>query len=404
MPDAASKTAAAYGFDPEDPAFVLDPYRVYAALREQAPVCWHEPNGLWLVSQHADVDALLRDRRLGRVFIPKEPDAFYGPWNLVNEHSMLELEPPDHTRLRRLVSREFTPRHVERLRGRIRGLTERMLEPLADTGEGDLMQVLAEPLPVAVIAELLAIPEQDRQRLRPWSNAIVSLYELSPDAEAADQAVRAAREFDAYLRELIAERRRRPGDDLLSGLAALSLEGDRLTEDELVATSVLLLNAGHEASVNVIGNGLLALLRHPEQVQCLRDDAGLVPGAVEEFIRYDSPLSLFQRTAFDDVEVAGQRVREGERVGLLLGSANRDPKVFAQPDAFDIRRSPNPHVGFGAGIHHCLGAPLARLEIQEALSVLLARFSVLELHDEPALRTTYQFRGYQTLRVRADMR
>ncbi len=382
-------------FDPTNPAFVVDPYPTYARMRREAPLEWYEPGGMWLVSRHGDVDALLRDRRLGRVFQPREPDERFGPWNLLNVHSMLELEPPQHTRLRRLVAGEFTPRRVEALRPRVRALVDELLDPIADAGEADIVAQLAEPLPVAVIAELLGIPAADQHLLRPWSNAIVALYELSADEDAAGRAITASQEFDTYLRELIARRHRQPGPDLLSAL----VEGAALTTDELVATAVLLLNAGHEASVNVLGSGVVALLRQPEQLDRLRADPGLVPLAVEELIRYDSPLSLFTRTVFSPVEVAGRTLTSGERVALLLGSANRDGDVFDNPDTLDVGRQRNPHVGFGAGIHFCLGAPLARIELQEALDRLLARFRDLALVADPPVRPTFQFRGYRTVRV-----
>lgn len=387
-----------------DPAFVADPYPVYAALRVRTPLRWYEPSGLWLVSRHADVDGLLRDRRLGRVFTPYQPDDTYGPWNRVNVHSLLEMEPPDHTRLRRLVARPFTPRRVAALREPIRLLTDELLDVLDADGGGDLIAALAEPLPVGVIAELLGIPAADRPLLRPWSNAIVSLYELGHDAPTAARAVAAAREFAAYLRALAAERRRNPGADLFSALAVQSVEGDRLSDDELVATAVLLLNAGHEASVNVLGNGVFALLRNPRQMDRLRADRSLVPRGVEEAIRYDTPLSLFQRTVFEPVALHGRELQPGERVGLLLGSANRDPDAFVDPDRFDIGREPNPHVGFGAGIHYCLGAPLARLELAVALERFLARFPRIELAAHPEPRPSFQFRGYRSLDIRVAAR
>ncbi|HWH32750.1 MAG TPA: cytochrome P450 [Egibacteraceae bacterium] len=386
-------------FDPADPAFVRDPYPVYARLRREPGLVRHERGGMWLVARHAEVDAVFRDRRLGRVFEPRTPQDFYAPWNLVNVHSMLEMEPPDHTRLRGLVAREFTPRRVEALRAHIGGLVDALLDPIAERGGGDLVAELAEPLPVAVIAELLGFPDSDRHLLRPWSGDIVSLYELEPQRGADERAVRAAREFGGYLRELIAARRREPGPDLFSALVQLTDEGDRLTEDELVATAVLLLNAGHEASVNVMANGVLALLRHPEQMARLAADPSLAPTAVEELIRYDSPLSLFTRTALEDVEVGGQALAAGEVVGLLLGAANRDPAAFAEPDRVDVGRKPNNHVGFGAGIHYCLGAPLARVELQEGLARLLGRFPRMALAEEPQPRPTFQFRGYRSLRV-----
>lgn len=386
-------------FDPADPDFVRDPYPSYEELRRSGRLHRYERGRMWLVPRHADVDAALRDRRLGRVFHPRQPRHVYGPWNLVNEHSMLELEPPDHTRLRGLVAREFTPRRVEALRERVGELVDGLLDPIAERGGGELVAELAEPLPVAVIAELLGFPAPDRHLLRPWSNDIVSLYELEPEADAPERAVRAAREFGDYLRDLVGRRRVEPGDDLFSALVQTTEQGDRLSEDELVATAVLLLNAGHEASVNVLGNGVLALLRFRDQLERLAADPSLAVTAVDELIRYDSPLSLFTRTVLEDAEVGGQRLRAGEVVGLLLGSANRDPEAFHEPDRVDVGRRPNPHVGFGAGIHYCLGAPLARLELAEALARLLARFPRLELAEEPRLRPTFQFRGPRTLRV-----
>lgn len=387
------------GFDPTDAAFVTDPYPTYAALRSRSGLARWEERGMWLVARHAEVSALLRDRRLGRVFVPREPVERFAPWNLVNERSMLDLEPPDHTRLRRLVSSSFTPRRVEALREAITAIVDGLLDEAAGAGTVDLVPALAEPLPVEVIAELLGVPAADRALLRPWSNAIVALYEPAHDAETADAAIGAADAFLGYLRALVAERRRSPGEDLLSGLVAASEDGDRLTEDEVVVTAILLLNAGHEASVNVAANGVVALLAHPEQLARLRADPGLVTRAVEEVIRFDTPLSLFDRVAFEAVVVAGQEVAPGERVGLLLGAANRDPAAFAEPDALDVGRDPNHHVGFGAGIHFCLGAPLARLELRIALDRLLTRFPALALAGEPVRRPTFQFRGYASVPV-----
>lgn len=384
-------------FDPAD--LVDDPYPTYARLRDEAPVTWHADSGLWLVARHHDVDRLLRDRRLGRVFEPYEPQDRYAPWNLLNDRSLLELEPPEHTRLRRLVARPFTPRRIAGLRERIVELTDQLLD-VVDPDGFDLMAQFAELLPVEVIAELLGVPAELRAPLRPWSNRIVALYELGYDDETADAAIAAASEFTALLDELIAWRRRSPGDDLLSALVHADVDGDALSRDELVATAALLLNAGHEASVNVIGNGVVALLDHPAQLARLRNDDQILVDAVEELIRYDSPLSLFQRTVFETVEVAGHVLEPGTRVGLLLASANRDPQVFERSDALDLQRSPNPHVGFGAGIHYCLGAPLARMEIAVALERLFGRGTVLELTDPPVRRASFQFRGYDRVPVR----
>jgi cytochrome P450 len=259
---------------------------------------------------------------------------------------------------------------------------------------------MAEELPVAVIAELLGVPEADRPLLRPWSNAIVKMYEYGRTAAVEDAAERAADQFVTYLRELAAERRRTPGEDLLSHLVGVrDSDGDRLTEDELVTTCVLLLNAGHEATVNVSGNGLLALLEHPDQLARLRDDPGLLSTAVEEFMRFDSPLQLFERTATTDVQVGGVTVREGQKVAALLGAANRDPAVFPDPDRFDVGRTDNPHITFGAGVHFCIGAPLARVELQASFGALLERTSRLELGGEPVRRPEFVIRGLAELPV-----
>jgi cytochrome P450 len=385
-------------FNPSE--LVDDPYPTYARLRAEAPVSWHAGTGLWLVSRHHDVDRLLRDRRLGRVFVPYEPRDRFAPWNLLNEYSLLELEPPEHTRLRRLVARPFTPRRIAGLRDRIVELTDQLLEAV-DPEAFDLMSQFAELLPVEVIAELLGVPAELRAPLRPWSNRIVALYELGYDGRTADAAIAAAVEFTAMLDDLIAWRRRSPGDDLLSALVHADVDGDALSRHELVATAALLLNAGHEASVNVIGNGIVALLERPAQLARLRGAAGdNLAEAVEELIRFDSPLSLFQRTVFEPVQVGGRVLEPGARVGLLLASANRDETAFERADTLDVRRSPNPHVGFGAGIHYCLGAPLARMEIGVALERLLARNGTIELTDVPGRRASFQFRGYDRIPVR----
>jgi cytochrome P450 len=379
-------------FDPVDPAFVADPYPAYARLREAGPQ-WCESAGVWLISRHAQVTGLLRDRRLGRVFRPREPPERFVRWNMINQLNMLELESPDHPRQRRLVSRAFTPRTVAELRPRIRRLCERLVGDALGDGRFDVVSGLAEPLPVAVIGALLGIPEGDWGLLRPWSNAIVAMFELEATDDAERAAEKAAAEFVAYLQAEIADRRRRERDDLLSALVQASDGGDRLSADEVVAISILLLNAGHEATVNVIGAGAQALAAHPEQLALLPEEPEQLNGVVDELVRYDTPLSMFARTAFTDVELGSVVVPAGQRVGLLLGAANRDPEAFERPDELDVARSDNPHVGFGAGIHYCLGAALARIEIAEALASLLRRGRRWEVVSPPVPRTTWQFRG-----------
>jgi cytochrome P450 len=253
---------------------------------------------------------------------------------------------------------------------------------------------------VMVIAELLGVPEPDRHLLRPWSQAIVKMYEYDRTPRQEQQARAAAADFSGYVAELACARRAHPTDDLVSHLAAVEDGGQRLSERELAATCVLLLNAGHEASVNGFGNGMAALFRHPDQLQRLRTDPwGLADTAVEELLRYDAPLQLFERTAKQDVQVAGVSLAPGDKIAALLGSANRDPEVFAHPDVMDVGRDPNPHLGFGAGIHFCLGAPLARLELQTSLPLLLERYPGISAAAEPVLRPTFVLRGYASLRA-----
>lgn len=396
------------GYEPWAPGFVADPYPVFARLREERPAFFHEPTGQWVISRYADVDALLRDRRLGRTYLHvagheefgQQPEAeFLKPfWDLIRA-GMLDVEPPTHTRLRRLVSKAFTARMVEGLRPTIRRLAGELAGTLAAKGGGDLLAEVAEPLPVNVIAEMLGVPVADRPLLRPWSADICGMYELNPPEEVQRTAVRAAVEFSDYLRDLARSRRREPRDDLISALAQVVDEGDRLTEDELIGTCVLLLNAGHEATVNATGNGWWALFRNPGELERLRGDASLVPTAVEELLRYDTPAPMFERWVLEDITVAGVDIPRGAEVALQFASANRDPAVFADPDRLDLARDPNPHITFGLGIHYCLGAPLARIELAESLSALLRLAPGLRLVSEPEWKPGFVLRGLQALHV-----
>ncbi|MGY1734345.1 cytochrome P450 [Geodermatophilus sp. SYSU D01045] len=397
-------TSVAAPLDLTDAAVVADPYPAFAAARAVAPVQWHEGLRLWLAFTHAESNAVLRDRRLGRIWRDREPAERFGQFNLIHRNAILEMEPPDHTRLRRLVSAAFARGHVERLRPWVEQLAGELVDGLVERSGGgepvDVLSGMAEELPVAVIAELLGVPAADRPLLRPWSNAIVKMYEYGRTTAVEDAAERAAAEFVAYLRGLAAERRRAPGEDLLSHLVTVrDADGDRLTEDELVTTCILLLNAGHEATVNVSGNGLLALLEHPGQLARLRADPALLPTAIEELMRFDSPLQLFERTAAADVEVGGVTVREGQKIAALLGAANRDPAVFADPDTLDVGRTDNPHVSFGAGVHFCIGAPLARVELQASFGALLGRTTDLQLARPARRRPEFVIRGLAELPV-----
>jgi cytochrome P450 len=403
-PRLAAVTAAALPLDLTDPDVVADPYPAFARAREVAPVQWHEGLGLWLAFTHPAANAVLRDRRLGRIWRDREPGERFESFNLIHRNAILEMEPPHHTRLRRLISTAFARGHVERLRPWVEELAGRLVDAMVERSAGsapvDVLTGMAEQLPVDVIAELLGVPGTDRPLLRPWSNAIVKMYEYGRTAQVEESAERAAAEFVAYLRALAAERRRSPGEDLLSHLVSVrDADGDRLTEDELVTTCILLLNAGHEATVNVSGNGLLALLEHPDQLQRLRADPGLLPTAIEELMRFDSPLQLFERTATEDVEIGGVTVAAGQKIAALLGSANRDPAVFPGPDVLDVGRTDNPHISFGAGVHFCIGAPLARVELQASFGALLARTSALELGGKPVRRPEFVIRGLASLPV-----
>ena len=391
-----------FELDLTDPAFVADPYPTFARLRRESPVLWHEPTGQHLAFSFALCNAVLRDRRFGRMWADKTPAKRFEPFNLLHRNQMMENEPPDHTRLRSLVAKAFARGHVERLRPRVQQLADDLLDKVAEAGELDLIGDFAEPLPVAVIAELLGVPEADRHLLRPWSQAIVKMYEYGRTPRIEVDAIAASDEFSDYMRDLAARRRAEPRDDLVSHLVLGEERGQTLSEDELVASAILLLNAGHEASVNAFGNGVVTLLEHPAQLARLRADRDLVASALEEMIRFDAPLQLFERTAREDMQVGDVTLREGERVAALLGSANRDPNAFDDADEFDIARHPNHHVGFGAGLHHCLGAPLARMELQISLPALLDRFPRLQLAGVPVRRPTFVLRGYESVPLRTS--
>ncbi len=397
-------------FQPTEIGFIADPYPAYEQLRRAGRIHYDERTDHWLITHHADVNALLRDRRFGRTYLHQasheemgrapDPEMQAPFWHVVR-NGMLDREPPDHTRLRSLVSKAFTPRRVEELRPTIQHIVDGLVDEALELGEFDLLATVLEPLPVTVIAELLGIPEADRHLLRPWSSEICLMYELNPSEEYARRAVNASIEFGDYLAGLSRTRRTNPGSDLISGLTQVVDEGDRLTEDELVGTCVLLLNAGHEASVNGSGNGWWALFRNPDQLARLRAEPSLLLRAVEELLRYDTPLQLFERWVLEDAEICGVQVPRGAELGLMFGSSNRDPDVFADPDRLDLARDPNPHISFGAGIHFCLGAPLARLEMQIAFETILRRMPRMELLAEPQWKPTYIIRGLTSLPVRA---
>jgi cytochrome P450 len=385
-------------FDPRDPAFLADPYPTFARLRERGEVHHHEKLGLAVAVSHAACSTVLRHRSLGRIWCDAEPLERFASFNLLHRHSLLESEPPTHTRLRRAIAGAFARGHVERLGARVEAVAGELVDGLAGAvatdGAVDLIERVAQPLPVAVIADLLGVPRADGPRLVGWSNAIVAMYDPGRTGAAGDGAERAAAEFVTYLCAVAADRAAHPGEDLLSDLLRAEL-----TPDEVVATAVLLLMAGHEATVNVIGTGVYALLTRPEQWHRLVADPDLIPAAVDELLRFDAPLQLFERTATADVEIAGVRVARGEKIAALLGAAARDPLVFADPDTLDVGRVAGAHLSFGAGTHYCVGAPLARLEIAAALRALVTTVPELRPAGPPRRRPEFVLRGLRALPV-----
>lgn len=394
-------------FDPLATAFQQNPYPVYARLRDEAPILWHAPTRLWYVSRYEDVSALLRDRRLGRSLPPHQIAPAIAPhlepFQRLSTYSMFDMEPPDHTRLRGLISKVFTPRRVEALRPQVAANALALLQSALSKKHFDLLEDYAIPLPVLVIADLLGIPQADRDRLRPWSAAIVSMYELTHTYEQEQRALQAAGEFWDYLKWLSQARRQNPQDDLISALAMVTDQqsGAHLSEEELIATCILLLNAGHEATVNGFGNGMYAMFCHPEELARLgaTPTPDLVRTCVEEMLRYDSPLQMFKRWVYEDMAYKDVVLHQGQQVALFFGSANRDPRRFESPDVFHIDRLDNPHISFSAGIHYCLGAPLARLELNTALETLIRHAPHLELASQPRWRDSFVIRGLEELQV-----
>ncbi len=396
-------------FRPNDPSFVDDPYPVLAALREAAPVFRNDDTGQWTITRFSDVHETLRDRRLGRSYTHlfghdevgrPEPDSRWASFLQHEQWSLLCLEPPDHTRIRRLVSKVFTPRAVAALRPAIEGLADELLDQCVDRGRFDLIADYAQPYSVAVICSMLGVPRSDTRALLEWSHAIVKMYELSTPDEVCRVADRAAAEYIAYTKELIAEKRRSPDGLLVSELVAVEDEGDVLTEDEIVSTTMVLLEAGHEATVNTLGNGMNALLHHPDQWRRLVVGEVDARTGVEEMLRFDAPLQLFERWILEDgVEIAGQSMAKGDEVAMLFGAAQRDPRRFDDPDRFDIGRGDQAHIGFGGGVHFCVGAPLARQEIAISLDGLVRRCPDLTLVDEPPRLPNFVIRGLESLLV-----
>jgi cytochrome P450 len=393
--------------DFNDDAFIENPYPALAKLRKIGKPLWHEGAQMFLAATYADANAVLRNRSLGRIFKAREPEGDWGTFNWLHSDSLLDSEPPKHTRLRSLLVKAFNKNKIDSLRPDVVRLTESLLQSIQAKierdGEFDVIADFAEPLPVKVIAALLGFPDEDEHLLRPWSQAIVKMYELDPSEQTQADAQRASHEFAEYVRGLMEQRKREPGNDLISDLAAVEEDGQKLNAQELIATCVLLLNAGHEASVNGFGNGLVAAMQRTDQLELLRTRPYEVAAtAIDEFLRFDAPLHLFERTATADVEIGGVLVREGQKIASLLGSANRDESVFENPTEMNLERDPNPHIGFGAGIHFCIGAPLARMEMTTSLPALFDRYPTLELAAEPLRRPGFVLRGYESVILRVS--
>ena len=393
-------------FDLNDPKFVANPYPVMAQLRLAGAPIWHEVMQMWLAPRHADASAVLRAKTLGRIFNPREPADIWETFNWLHADSILDSEPPKHTRLRSLVAKAFNRGQIDRLAPRINELVAQLIsdcqQKLNETGSFDVIADYAEPLPVMVIAELLGVPIAEQDQLRPWSQAIVKMYEYgnTQDQQAAARA--ASSEFAALVTEMVEFRKKQPTTDLVTELALVEEAGEKLTLKELIATCVLLLNAGHEASVNGFGNGFVAAMQHPDAVAKLRSNPREIAAtAVEEFLRFDAPLQLFERTATAETNIGGITVEVGQKIAALLGSANRDESVFRNATVMDLTRDPNPQIGFGGGIHFCLGAPLARLEMATSLPALFEAFPKLELAGNPVMRPTFVLRGYESIAVTA---
>jgi len=384
------------------PETLSDPYAAYRAMREQGAV-QRTAAGHWLALGYAEVSRLLSDQRFGeaagrggRIRLSRERRE--GPQHLLGRvDTMLSQDPPEHTRLRRLVSKAFTPRSVQKMRPRIQQIVNELLDGLAGRAEFDLVAEVSWPLPVIVIAEMLGIPREDRERFKRWSDAMVAT--LGGDYGALDEARRSNEELVEYVSRVIAERRKEPRDDLISRLVAAEESGQTLSEDEMLGTVALLLVAGNETTTHLISNGMLLLLRHSDEMTRLRADPSLLPSAVDEMLRYTGPVHTTRRTARTDVSLGGAEIKQGDVVIGLLAAANRDPAKYADPDRFDVARNPTDHLAFGDGIHFCLGAALARLEGQIAIGTLLARFPNLRLVDEPEWGGTFAIRGLTSLRL-----
>jgi pimeloyl-[acyl-carrier protein] synthase len=394
-------------FNPFLPEFRRDPYPFYRTLQAKHPVYFSPALRGWILSRYSDVVDVLQDSRFSvdrqqsNMFRRLQPFASLRPdFTEAVTRSLLMLDPPDHTRLRRLVNKAFTPRVVENLRPRIQAIVDELLDRVEKQKQMDLIRDLAYPLPVIVISEMLGIAPEDHAKFKEWSDALTALVDPMQAENGMGPAQEAYVQLAAYLRRVFEERRLSPRQDLISALVSVDEQGDTLTDAELLSLSALILGAGHETTTNLLGNAVVALLRNPGERRRLQDDPSLITSAVEEFLRYDSPVQLTDRVATQDCEIAGRGVRKGVLVAVVLAAANRDPERFADPDRLDVGRQDNHHVAFGHGVHFCLGAALARTEAQIAVSTLLRRFPDFDGETDPReWKRSTVLRGPMSLRV-----
>ena len=391
---ARERLESGVAYNPVSEEVATDPYAVYRRLRDKDPVHRMRLIDAWVLTRYEDADAMLRDHDR----FAAEDRRFYD----AGLTTMLDIDPPDHTRLRALVSRAFTPRSVSRWHERVQEITDRLLDAAAGRDRFDLIAALGYPLPVTVIAEMLGVPAEDMDRFEGWSNDIAFVVEPILTPGQVENVRRASEELFAYFETIVEARRRDPRDDLVSALLAAEEEGDKLSREELLSTMLLILIAGNETTRNLIGNGMLALLRHPDQLQRVRDEPGLLEPAVDELLRYDSPVQLDGRVVREDLELGGKRLHAGQKAIALIGAANRDPAAFDNPDALDIGRKGRSHLSFGRGIHYCLGASLAVMEARVAFRGLLDRFPSIRLAAEPGYRDGIVLRGVESLWIEVE--
>ncbi|MBL4598478.1 MAG: cytochrome P450 [Rhizobiaceae bacterium] len=399
---------AQFSVDPSDPEFFNNPYPTYARMRASGPAIFWEEYNLTCFTTFDAVNLALRDRKFGRDFSPSltrkdvglpDIEPHVKPFYDFESHSLLELEPPAHTRLRKLINRAFLSRQIEKLKPGIEVLAHQLVDQFPSTGSFDLLPTFAEKIPVIIISRLLGVPEDMSDQLLDWSHKMVAMYQFNRSRKIEDEAVKATDDFSQFMQGYIEQRRNQPGDDLISSLIAAREDGEHLSQEELITTCILLLNAGHEATVHGIGNGVKTVLSAgPDCQQEFKTHAEKYRN-VDELLRFDPPLHMFTRFVLEDTELAGYKLKKGQTIGLLLGAANHDDAKYKNPELIDFERGGTGHVGFGAGIHFCIGAPLARLEMQIAMNVLFERLPDLKLVEKPIYADRFHFHGLQNLMV-----